>query len=226
MVKNLFRTLLSLSLAVPVFAGCLKSEDTTIALPEIGTAANVIPEEIRDGFELRMDIYEGTTPPDLTGDFLISPVKLSYASDGYVFQNSISDSYMSFYNKKGNTYEYRRKEGNSEGYSPMVTVIGSGNNFTAYFTEETHRDDGETWTRQATLLSGTLTANGIKDVEYAFIMLKTNDPNDIIMEENEYRIFYDGDGLAVRTDWNDTKSSHNTAGQSDSYCTSSAINAN
>lgn len=204
MKRNELPNLMLLSLISLLIMGCLKDGNETIALPEIGTASNVIPDDIRMEFESKMEIYEGANPPDITGCFVISPEKLYYASDRDKAPTSFADSYFAFYNRKGNTYEYKEKQGNSEGYSPLVTVIGSGDGFTAYFISDTQNHDGG-WIRQSTLITGTITSRGIENIKYAFIALNVYDPENNIMDENEYRIFYDGDGIASINNWDYTK---------------------
>lgn len=208
------RNRLSLALASffamsSILSGCLKSDNTTLALQEIGSASQVIPTEIRDEFSSKMKIYEGNTPPDITSEFIVSENKLKYSSDG-ASSDGWADAYMSFYNKQGNTYEHKTKQessnGVSEGYSPYVAVIGSGNDFTAYFISTEHYDDGVTWATTSNLISGTMTASGIKNISHAFIMLEKNDPNRKLMAVNAYRIFYDSNGLASFTDWDKTRS--------------------
>lgn len=198
------RLLILSIMALWVFTGCLKDYNTTVALPELGSAANVIPEEIRTEFESKMDIYEGLNPPDITCSFVMSKNTLLYSSDNYS-GTSFVDHYMRFYNKNGNTYEYRAKEKTSEAHSPSVVVIGSGDSFTAYFTSE--RIDSEYNTRSVTanLISGTITSSGIRNIKHAFIMLEKYDPNSRLMDVNEYRIFFDADGLAEFEDWDYTK---------------------
>lgn len=206
MMKKQLTNLILLLSSIFLMIGCLRKGDETIALPEIGTASNVIPVEIRQEFESKMHIYEGTNPPDITGSFVISPMDLHYASDAENAPVSFADCYIAFYNRQGNTYEFKEKQSSTTGSSPLVTVIGSGNDFTAYFTNNSQSDDGS-WAIQATLISGTITSRGIENIKYAFIMLDAYDPNDHIMEVNEYRIFYDGDGVASYKNWDYSKSS-------------------
>lgn len=202
-ILKVFQTVVIGIMMTALFSSCLKNYNSTIALPEIGTAANVIPEEIRDEFESKMDIYEGTNPPDITCSFVVAENELYYSSDGYT--GNFYDYYMKFYNKRGNRYQYKGKDVKSHGEASDVVVIGSGDNFTAYFTSKSVRDDGVTWSVMANLVSGTMSSYGIRNIRHAFIMLEAHDPNNILMEENEYRIFYDGDGLASFVDWDDTK---------------------
>lgn len=204
--KRLFSLFSLCILTTSLVSGCLKNDSETIALPEIGTATSVIPPEILDEFESQMEIYDGTNPPDISGSFVIAPERLYYATDKDKAPTSTADEYIAFYNKKGNTYEFQSKQAGSRSYSPNVIVIGSGNNFTAYFTERTNYEGEDSWLIQSTLISGTITSRGIENIKNAFIALDVYDPEDHIMDENEFRIFYDADNISTFTDWDYTKS--------------------
>ena len=193
--------LLALAPVTLILSGCLKEYNSTIALPEIGTAANVIPDEIRTEFESKMSIYEGVNPPDITSSFTLAQYICDYSSDGYKPSN-LADRFMAFYNRKGNVYEYSGAQGDGTQYSSHVVVIGSGADFTAYFISDSEHEDG-TWAKRADLFSGTMTDQGIKNPMYAFIILDKYDPENVIMDVNEYRIFSDKDGMAEFVDWMD-----------------------
>lgn len=212
-----------MSLACSMLSGCLKQGNVTIALPEIGTASNVIPDEIRDEFESKMDIYEGANPPDITCSFVIAECELYYSSDGYV--SRFADDYMKFYDKRGNRYKFKERQSNTHSESTDVIVIGSGDNFTAYFTNRTEYDDDEkTWTITSTLISGTMSSDGIRNIRHAFIMLDKYDPEDKVMDVNEYRIFVDGDGFASFNEWDYTKSVQSTVISSEGESTLAKLN--
>lgn len=208
-ISKLSRLFIIGSCLTLLVSGCLKKYNTTVALPEIGTAYNVIPGEIREEFDSKMDIYEGTNPPDITCSFVIAEDYVLYSSDGVT--GKFSDSYMKFYNKKGNRYQYREKQNQSHSEASDVVVIGSGDRFTAYFTSNHVYEDGVTSCTTADLISGIMTTNGVRDIKHAFIMLDKTDPTDRLMDENEFRVFYDKDGLASFVNWDDTK----TNGKSD-----------
>jgi hypothetical protein len=53
----------------------------------------------------------------------------------------------------------------------------------------------------ATIASGTMTEEGIKNCYHAILMVEKNDPNNKLMKVGTYRIFNDGDGLAIPTTW-------------------------
>ena len=51
-------------------------------------------------------------------------------------------------------------------------------------------------------MSGTKTAEGIQNLQYAFVMVeKGDDPEGILMEEGVFRVFKDGDEISYYTSW-------------------------
>lgn len=193
---------------------CLDESNSTVVLP-IGTVSNnVIPDEIRDMLDDYIPIYEGNDIPDISGYFLADDVTSLYCSDegngGFEPGHKFNDQYMYFgpQNKSGIIYEYEEKEGKSITTSHLVQVMGSGDNFTAFYVAEGYsdeNDDGvnETWTKVSTVISGTLTGYGIKNFKKAIIMVDKKDPLDKIMAVNAYRVFYEEDGIVERiSKWN------------------------
>lgn len=205
MKKKFLLSFIALSITL---TGCLKEGSETIALPFGRVPNTVIPDEIRDQLEHHMPIYEGITPPDISGKYLVKPNQLVYSSDGqfsvgYVF----APSYISFENQTASGMAtYTEKCGSSTSESSDVYIVGSGNGFTAYFmTHEIHYDDNgdiDATCTTSNVVSGTITANGISNYRLAFVMLEKNDPNNTLMDVNEFRVVEDGDGLAARHNWN------------------------
>ncbi|MGV8135196.1 MAG: hypothetical protein AB2L20_08275 [Mangrovibacterium sp.] len=173
---------------------------------------DVIPEDILVQLKSYMTIYSGTTPPDIAGTYLVSPSELVFSSDGNLDPGHIfADLYfrLSNQNDKTNILTYEGKQINSEkeiidtATSDEVSVVGSGDNFTAYFISSGYA--GEIYNKDATIISGTKTTSGIKNFSYAFVMLeKGADPDNILIEVGTYRIIKDGNGLASNTTWTKT----------------------
>lgn len=197
-------------------SSCLYDNGETIVLPvddinpdhEI-VSSEAIPSEIKSQFTNYMTIHEGSNPPIITGCYVLDPLTTVYCSDigGYDVGDVIADMYIYFGEQnKWQIDEYRQKQAGNIGTAKDVVIVGSGKDFTAYYMVEEHSDHdyddiNETYTKQSVLFSGTLTQDGIKDAQYAFIMLEAIDPLNKIMEENEFRIFKDGDGLASTCTW-------------------------
>lgn len=177
----------------------------------------VIPPEIRSQLEDLMPIYSGTTPPDISGEFLCDNTVLvgsSLEDDSFAINNSSykwSDLYLAFIKSNGK-YIYKEQNGSSSGgaddVTVTVTVVGKNKNFTAFFTDSVSDVSDNNYTATAsTVISGTMNSDGISDFYYAFIMLEKTDPNNVLVPVNTYRVFNDGDGLAENYNWTNTNQS-------------------
>jgi hypothetical protein len=165
---------------------------------------SVIPSAIRSDFERAMPVHSGTKPPDIKGQYLSNHLTLTGSTlsedDDYIGSTLWSDVYVAFIEGSKSTLSYKERQSSEQAASETLDVVGSGNDFTAYFISEgtTH---GIRY-KQSTVISGTLTSSGISDFHYSFVMLeKGPDPEEIIVPINTYRIFKDGDGLAERHTW-------------------------
>ena len=199
-------------LVFPIFmlSGCMKEGNDTIVLPlpDGKIPYSVIPENLQDSLRLRgLTINEGLNPDTINGRFVSAPMVLHYASDNY--QEAFYDLYMSF---SGQTrrgmikyYETQKRE-DIDGQSIMANVIGEGKDVTMYCFQNVFEcnSDGDTlWrSKTATVVSGTISEDGIKDCQYAHIVLDTWALNDFyaspLSAPGTYRIWYDGDSLATR----------------------------
>ena len=205
---------------LPVLPSCLEEDDETLVLPKgikMIPIGDVIPEDILVQLKNQMTIHSGTTPPDIAGTYLVNPAELVFSSDGNLDPGHIFvDVYfrLSNQNDKTNILTYEGKQMNSEkkvidtATSDEVSVVGSGDNFTAYFIEtgnaETVNNENTDY-RSATVISGTKTTSGIKNCSYAFVMLeKDADPDNILIKVGTYRIIKDGNSLASNTAWTKT----------------------
>jgi len=206
-MKNLF--CLSLVVFATLFSGCMSSGSETIVLPEqesSGTEgkvpSSIIPDAIRGTFETSMPIYSGTSPPDISGQYRANSLKLTGSSISGDKLSAIADLYLAFVKKSNGKLSYREKQADGESGSDdvVVEVVGSNNNFTAYF--EADGVSAGIRTKMSTVISGTFTSSGISNFSYGFVMLeKGYDPNNDLVPVNTYRTFKDGDGLAERYTW-------------------------
>ena len=180
--------------------------------PEM-TIAQVIPEDIRKEIEPYIPLYEGKNPPNINGTYLIEPKELVYDSgDSYKPGfDKFFPSYIKFSNQNpnNNTLDCQQKEfyegkryGESEGKG--VYISGEGNNFTVYFdsTGESFFDEYSVVTKEADIISGKKTDDGIKDIRHVLIMLeKGSDPKNKVMKVGKFRVFKDGDEMAKNATW-------------------------
>ena len=163
---------------------------------------SVVPSKYRSQLEKYMSIYDGVNPPNVEGVYLSSPTVLVYTSDGqYEAGHKFADKYYKFQNQNStnNTIDYEAKQNTSTQNGNGAFISGEGNNFTIFF--NTNGKDGNATYKMALVLSGTKTSAGIRNLEYAFVMLEKNDPDNEKMDVGTYRIVKDGDGISEPTTW-------------------------
>jgi hypothetical protein len=183
---------------------CTKNGDETLSLPMIEKVApidNVVPDSIQDNLIDYMPIYKGSLPPDIVGIYLASPFEVVIStSGGFDPGKIISDMTIEFYKQNSKMLAYKEKCGTSTGSSLEVEVMGTGKNFTAFFT--TTGTSNNISNKCATIISGTKSADGITNLFYAFVMLeKGPDPDGKLVDVGTYRVFKDNDYLASNTSW-------------------------
>lgn len=197
------------ALPIMMFSSCLKEGDDTIVLPlpDGKIPYSVIPKNLQDSLVAHgFVIHEGIEAPNIEGKFLSSPMVLQYASDNY--QNDFYDLYMRYagQTRRGLIQYSESQRDTVVGISQEANVIGSDSNFTMYCyqTISANNSRGDTLYRckTASVVSGIITESGIKDCQYSYVMLDKWARNDyyysMIPEANTYRIWNDGDSLAIR----------------------------
>ncbi len=166
----------------------------------------VIPSDLIGDMANHIPIYEGVNPPNIEGWFLMDDVTAVFCEDGayQAGDGNFYDKYFEFYdfNETDLTLKIKEQTAVGDGEGDGAYIRGEGNNFTAYFDIYITRegDNGNIITfRQATVISGTLTTTGIKDMYYAFVVTsKDNDIYDEYIAEGVYRVFEEGDGIASK----------------------------
>ena len=173
----------------------------------------VIPEELRDRMDDYIPIYDGSNPPNIEGEYIISPMEMTYDSDGdYETGHEFLDTYIKFFNQDmiNNTLDYQEKEGSQEAVGKGCFISGEGNKFSVFFnTEGITRYSYDINYKTALVISGIKTDYGIEDLYYAFVMVdKDSDPSHYIMEVGDFRVFRDGDGLSYENYWSSYAKKH------------------
>lgn len=163
---------------------------------------SIIPEEYLELISPYIPIYEGTTPPNVEGVYLITPNILVTDNVGYTPGHGFADDYVMLYNQTlDNKINIKSTQllGDLE-TGEGVFISGEGNNFTIYYDGYTTYDNGS-WLTTATVISGTITENGISNYNHAFIVLDAYDTVDQYMDPGQYRILCDGDYISTPTEW-------------------------
>lgn len=165
----------------------------------------IIPDEIRDEIEQYIPIYDGVDPPNIEGTYYLSPQILIGSSQS---KDQIGKEYSSEYQKYSNqdmtknTIDMVRMTVTETEWAKGsgAFISGSGNNFTIYF-DQVGESSG-ILVKQAYIVSGTKTSNGIKNLTTGFIMKeKGPDPDHKLVDVGTYRFFKDKDGMSEATSW-------------------------
>lgn len=171
---------------------------------ESTTIEEVVPPEILDQMDPYMNIYRGTNPPNVEGTYFVDPFVTVYCQDqgngGYSPGDLVNSEYVGFFNQdnKRLTLDFKAESvsGNSYERGDGSFIAGEDGNFTVYF--NTIGETSGISTKTALVISGTKTSTGIKNLEYAFVMVeKGADPNHYLMAEGVFRVFKDKDGLSA-----------------------------
>lgn len=160
----------------------------------------VLPEALAAEIGQYMNIYSGETPLIIDSLYNSSPHKLFHTTFDEPADTVYHDLRFQFI-KKDNKVDLIEWvfDNYAQYYYPIafrdLYMMGSGNNFTAYYLEEDY-SNGK-YTKTVTILSGTFDEanNAVNDFKIAEILLKTyGNPN--LPPENSYRIVGDADGVS------------------------------
>jgi len=172
---------------------------------------DVIEPEILKKMEEYIPINRGNNPPIVDGVYFVDPFETVYCEDegngGYAPGKIVNSKYIKLSNQNNKSltvdYEDRNVSGTSYSSGKGSFICGSESKFSIYFDLEGYTK--EIYTREALVISGEKTSEGIKNLYYAFVMLeKGDDPNEYLMKEGVFRVFKDGDSLAVNSTWPET----------------------
>ena len=170
----------------------------------------VVPPEWQSRLTDHMSVYSGMNPPNIEGVYLINPVQglyRSYGEGGWTGIPQVLHLYNQ--NMQERTIElesYTTVDNNIISYSEGkgAFVNGEGNNFTIFLNTEGH-SQGLSRFKQAKIITGTKTSEGIVNLHVAIIMKEIEvEPNTTYagMGVGDWHIYCDSDGLSENTIWN------------------------
>lgn len=207
-IRSIAVTTVTALMTTLLFSSCLKDGDDTMVLPlnDGKVSRSVVAEEYQKNLrENGFTIHEGITPPNLEGVYIAAPLTLQYASDGYT--NNFFNLQMKFEHQfmRGMVNYSEQQRDTVEGVSTMSQVIGHDSCFTMYCVQYISEGTGinHLWSyKTATLISGIITEQGIKDFQYAFVMLEKEAVSDYYYNQlaklKTIRIWNDSDNLASK----------------------------
>ena len=185
--------------ALLTIIGCSKSDDNNgEEKKQVKTSNFNIPKEAK------AIIPERTNPPNIEGIFATGKLELTYISsedNGYPIGKQIEGYRYKFYNQKGTKlkadYVHESLLSDDRASGKGVIISGSGSKFTAYL-QLTGSLLGATYT-QVAVYSGEMTANGVKDFQWALCLIdKKDDTLNKLMPIGGMRIWVDTSKLATK----------------------------
>lgn len=203
-VKSLLILLLFTSLAI-AFNSCNKKDDDPVEKNGLTKDINsFMPKKILDVLDtLGMKINTGGNPPEISGSFIISPDVL-YSSN--IDDDHIGDKYLdvtvtfSKQDHKKLAINLERIQGSEKGAAHSSFIVGKKDNFSVFTQIKMHDEANNDSCLVAQVLSGTITAEGIKDCYSSLVMLNDfGDPHERYIEIGEARVLYDEDGMSEHT---------------------------
>ncbi|AQG78890.1 hypothetical protein [Spirosoma montaniterrae] len=166
---------------------------------------NIVPQAALDDMKAKgLVINEGNTPPNIEGVFEVSPFTLlaPYSSeDTYSKGRVVSNYRYRFTAQNGDEVKMEEKQvgGSNTGTGTASFLSGSGNKFTL-FGQVVGTSSGIA-NKYLTVITGEMTATGIKDFQYATLITeKTGDVDNLrLIPVNKSRVWIDGNQLASKT---------------------------
>ena len=167
---------------------------------------SIVPDNILRKLEANgMVIHTGTTPPNIEGTFNITPFELAFTDVEdyqYVVGYQITGYTYHFYDQQGvkikTDYENLNLLSDDKAIGRGTIISGSENKFTAYMSFEGEDKSIGASYKEVAIISGEITAQGIKNFRYAFCLLEKNDPLNKLMPVGGTRIWFDSDNMSER----------------------------
>ncbi|MBS1528875.1 MAG: hypothetical protein JSU01_01095 [Bacteroidetes bacterium] len=150
-------------------------------------------------------INEGTTPPDITGVYLIQPNVCPVDNSAEQLKGETFDDYLYKFSKQDNKSFTIRLDFTSNddsvvdsGSDSTATFISGKNNLFTVFAQSTGVSYGVNYTTLE-VVSGEISSSGIKNLQITkYLQSKGDDPTPFLTEVGTTRIFYDSDYLSDR----------------------------
>lgn len=161
--------------------------------------------------ELGVTIYDGRTPPNIEGAYLIARNYMTKSSvpNETVQPDGFADLKLRIYSQNSTkltaSLDTKAIDPNTGDVLSTATgtgtfLSGSGNFFSLFVVVESQRTNSTTRSRTLEVYSGELTATGIRNLQSTLFMLEDyGDPTNELIPINTGRAFKDNDGFSERT---------------------------
>lgn len=195
MKKILIAACIALSGYVCLFSSC--EEETPGLSKEI---QNIVPDStLNKIISLGMPINKGTKPTTLTNIYKASPyvLKATNVPNDWTIGKVFSDYKVRLYDQDNDklTIKLDYVNGPETGTGIGGFISGTDNNFSVFV--KVRAMNSNTPADIIQIISGTITADGIKDFYFANFMLDDfGDPKNVWMDKERGRVIYDSDGIS------------------------------
>lgn len=151
------------------------------------------------------DDKTGLFPPDIMGEYKISPKQFIESNIGFDFFNDDQDVLLRVFNQQNRLAKVDFFEGGASRIDDAY-VIGEGDNFTLYFTEDREVEFmGVAYHYERLIvITGKKEANGIRDLYFGNVILNVENGFDPLVGDFEpgwYFIYDDADKLSELGHW-------------------------
>lgn len=198
------------------YVGCQKGDtngETIVLLGEesyIKPFKNFVPDSLYTTFDTIFvthgnHSHVGLIPPNVEGVYLIDP-KIIYCSNYYDTVHS-HEMYFEITDQHNRIANINLRDGGSV-VTDSVFIMGNDPYFTLYYTEYRimPNNNAYSYITRNVFISGKKTDEGIHDIMYGTIIMKTpsiNNPYVVSFVPGNYFIYTDPDGLAENSNWPD-----------------------
>lgn len=161
-----------------------------------------IPEQYLEKLSKYMTVYQGSSPTNVEGVYAYTPEVVFDETKNYSAGEVMAAERVRFSSQNSSrntlTVEEKYRSGETAKSSSSV-IMGSGNNFTIFYINEGEQSGVKFKT--ATVISGTKTSDGIKDLHQALIMLEKNEKQNTIIAVGYCRVFKEHNSQSSPTTW-------------------------
>jgi hypothetical protein len=214
-----YQKFFGLAMGALVLFSCSSEDEKNYTEVYTQEVLSIAPKErIQELERMNFTMYEGKTPPQVSGTFLASPYIMKESSETNWYRHAgervqdhyyrIKDQNMADLSFKLDVKALDPETGNVFYSSPDEKryLSGSGDRFSAFSIVENfylyNSNQDTAKFKSLEVMSAIVTEEGLRDYQYAFIMLDNyGDPLNKLMRNGGTRIFYDEDRLARFSDF-------------------------
>lgn len=196
MKKMYFTMCMAAFCYVILLTSCEKKEELDLSKD----IKNIVPDTtLNKIINLGMFVNKGTKPPKITNIYKAAPfiLKATNVPNDWNLGTAFADYKFKLYDQDNDKLSIKLDYigGPETGTGIGGFISGDGDNFSVFV--KVHAVNSGSPCEMLHIISGTITAEGIKDFYFANFMIEDyGDPKNVWMAEENGRVFYDSDGVS------------------------------